>query len=140
MTSPTLNEAPEYGADFVRGMKVVESNKVALLVSGTASIDENGRTAHVDDFEAQADRMLVNLAALLRGQGADFADVVSAFTYLKHPTDAERLRRKLREAGFEGFPHAIVIAPICRPELLCETEALAVLPLESSQPFASSLS
>ncbi len=127
MTSPTLNEAVEYGADFVRGMKVVETNKVALHISGTASIDEHGRTAHPGDFEAQADRMLVNIAALLEGQGADFGDVTSAITYLKHPADAERLREKLRAAGFQGFPHALVTAPICRPDLLCETEALAVV-------------
>jgi enamine deaminase RidA (YjgF/YER057c/UK114 family) len=127
MTSPTLNEAMQYGADFVRGMKVVETNKVALHVSGTASIDEHGRTAHRDDFEAQADRMLVNIAALLHGQDADFKDIVSAITYLRHPADAGRLVKKLHEAGFEGFPHAMVTAPICRPDLLCETEALAVL-------------
>ncbi len=127
MTSPTLNEAGQYGADFVRGMKMVETNKVALHVSGTASIDEHGRTAHPGDFVAQADRMLVNIAALLAGQGASFGDVVSAITYLKHPADAGRLRQKLHEAGFEGFPHALVAAPICRPDLLCETEALAVV-------------
>lgn len=130
MTAPTLNEATSYGADFVRGMKMVETNKVALHVSGTASIDEAGRTAHPGDFEAQADRMLVNIAALLEGQGAGFGDVVSAVTYLKHRSDAKRLREKLREAGFEGFPHVSVAAPICRPDLLCETEALAVLPRE----------
>jgi enamine deaminase RidA (YjgF/YER057c/UK114 family) len=128
MTSPTLNEASEYGADFVRGMRVAETNKVALHVSGTASIDEHGRTVHCGDLEAQADRMLVNIAALLEGQGARFADVVHAITYLRHPADAERIRDRLRKAGFAGFPHALVAAPICRPDLLCETEVLAVLP------------
>ena len=128
MTSPTLNEAPQYGADFVRGMRVEEANKISLLVSGTASIDEHGHTAHVGDFDAQADRMFVNIAALLQRQGATFNDVVHAITYLKHPADAQRLRTKIKEAGFEGFPHALVVAPVCRPELLCETEALAVLP------------
>jgi enamine deaminase RidA (YjgF/YER057c/UK114 family) len=128
MTSPTLNEAAQYGADFVRGMKMVETNKVALHVSGTASIDKHGRTVHIGDFDAQADRMLVNIAALLEGQGAKFSDVVSAITYLKHPADAGRLRDRLHAGGFEGFPHALVAAPICRSDLLCETEALAVLP------------
>jgi enamine deaminase RidA (YjgF/YER057c/UK114 family) len=128
MTSPTLNEAPEYGADFVRGMRVAEANKVALHVSGTASIDEQGGTAHVGDVGAQAERMLVNIAALLEGQGAGFGDIVSAITYVKHPADQARVLEKLRSAGFAGFPHALVVAPICRPELLCETEALAVLP------------
>lgn len=129
MSSPTLNEAATYGADFARGMRVVEANKVALHVSGTASIDEHGRTAHPGDFDRQVDRMLRNIDALLERQGANLGDVVSAITYLKHPADAGRLHRKLRESGFEGFPHALVAAEICRPELLCETEVLAALPL-----------
>jgi enamine deaminase RidA (YjgF/YER057c/UK114 family) len=128
MTSPTLNEASEYGADFVRGLRVTEANKVALWVSGTASIDEHGQSVHRGDFDAQADRMLVNIGALLERQGARYADVVHAITYLKHPADAGRLRAKLRAAGFAGFPHALVVAPICRPELLVETEVLAVVP------------
>lgn len=132
MTSPTLNEAAEYGADFVRGMKVVEANKIALHVSGTASIDEQGRSAHIDNFDAQAERMLVNIAALLERQGANYGSVVSAITYLKRAEDAAALRRKLSAAGFAGFPHALVVAEICRPELLCETEALAVLPTKPS--------
>jgi enamine deaminase RidA (YjgF/YER057c/UK114 family) len=140
MSAPTLNEAPLYGSDFARGMKMVETNKVALHVSGTASIDEAGRTAHPGDFEAQADRMLVNVAALLEGQGATFGDVVSAVTYLKRPADARRLREKLRAAGFEGFPNALVAAPICRPELLCETEALAVLPIAGRTVVRSAIS
>jgi enamine deaminase RidA (YjgF/YER057c/UK114 family) len=128
MSAPTLNEAPCYGSDFARGVRVVEANKIALHVSGTASIDEAGRTAHPGDVDAQIERMLRNVAALLEGQGATFADVVSAVTYLKRPADAARLERKLRDAGIGGFPNACVAAPICRPDLLCEMEVLAVLP------------
>ena len=132
MTTPTLNEAPVYGSDFSRGMRIREANKVALHISGTASLDEGGRTVHLDDFDAQVDRMLVNVAALLEEQGAGFGDVVSAITYLKHPEDAQRLRQKFREAGYQGFPNVLVEAEVCRPDLLCETEALAVLPRSAS--------
>lgn len=132
MSAPTFNEPWFYGADFSRGLKVVEANKVALYVSGTASVDEAGRTAHVGDLPAQVDRLLVNLSALLAGQGASFRDVVSAVTYVKHPMDAALLRATFRDRGFDGFPSVLVRAPICRPDLLCETEAVAVLPL--SQP------
>jgi enamine deaminase RidA (YjgF/YER057c/UK114 family) len=137
MSAPTLNEAMLYGSDFARGMRIVEANKVALHVSGTASIDDAGRTVSPGSFEAQVERMLVNVAALLEGQGASFGDVVSAVTYLKRPADAERLREKLHEAGFDGFPNALVAAPLCRPELLCETEALAVLPSAVPIPTCS---
>jgi enamine deaminase RidA (YjgF/YER057c/UK114 family) len=134
MQAPTLNDAASYGSDFARGIRIVEANKVALHVSGTASLDEAGRTAHRGDLEAQAARMLVNVAALLEGQGASFADVVCAVTYLKRPADAERLREILRQAGFDGFPNAMVSAEICRIELLCETEALAVLSRATPPP------
>jgi enamine deaminase RidA (YjgF/YER057c/UK114 family) len=125
MSAPTLNEAVSYGSDFARGMSVVEADNIALYVSGTASIDEAGSTSHPGDLDAQVDRMLLNIAALLEGQGASIADVVSGVTYLKRPADGPRLRQKLREAGFAGFPNALVAAQICRSDLLCEMEVRA---------------
>ncbi len=132
MSAPTLNEAWSYGADFSRGLRVAEANTVTLYVSGTASIDEAGRTAHAGDFEAQAGRMLHNIASLLAQQGAAFENLVSGVTYLKNPSDAPVLRSMYRERGFDGFPCALVQAPLCRPELLCEAEAVALLPLATA--------
>jgi enamine deaminase RidA (YjgF/YER057c/UK114 family) len=129
MSTPTLNEAWSYGADFSRGLRVVDANKVGLYVSGTASIDEAGRTVHAGDFGAQVDRMLHNIAFLLAQQGATFANLVSGVTYLKRPSDAAALRSICRQRGFDGFPCAVVEARLCRPELLCEAEAVALLPL-----------
>jgi enamine deaminase RidA (YjgF/YER057c/UK114 family) len=129
LSAPSLGEAWLYGADFSRGLKVVEANKVALYVSGTASVDEAGRTVHVGKFEPQADRMLANISSLLGARGASFRHVLSAVTYLKRPHDAALLRSMFHVHGFEGFPTAIVEAPLCRPELLCETEVVAALPL-----------
>lgn len=129
MSTPTLNEAWTYGADFSRGLRLVDGNKVALHVSGTASLDERGESVHLGDFDAQVERMLLNLTSLLAEQGAGFGDVVSAVTYLKNPADAPRLHELLQRGGFLGFPFVVVEAPLCRPELLCETEVVALLPL-----------
>ncbi len=82
MTTPTLNEAPDYGSDFSRGMRVDEANRASLYVSGTASLDERGDTVHRGDFGRQAGRMLVNVAGLLEQQGATFGDIVYAITYV----------------------------------------------------------
>jgi enamine deaminase RidA (YjgF/YER057c/UK114 family) len=128
MSAPSLNEASTYGADFSRGLRLARANGVALHVSGTASVDEAGRTAHAGDFAAQVERMLHNLASLLGAQGATFDAVVSGITYLKRPGDAPLLRAMFRERGFDRFPCAVVEAPLCRPELLCETEAVAMMP------------
>ncbi len=127
MSTPSLNEAWSYGVDFSRGLRVAEANKVTLHISGTASIDDAGRSVHAGNFTAQVDRMLDNIASLLAEQGATFANLVSAITYLKNPSDAPALRAKYRERGFDGFPCALVQAALCRPELLCETEAVAML-------------
>lgn len=132
MSTPTLNEAWTYGADFSRGLRVVEANKVALYVSGTASIDEGGETVHAGDFAAQAERMLHNIATLLAAQGATFAHLVSGVVYLRRPGDAPALRALCRQRGFDGFPCALVEAPLCRRELLCEAEAVAMLPLATA--------
>jgi enamine deaminase RidA (YjgF/YER057c/UK114 family) len=129
MTTPTLNEAHTYGSDFSRGLRVMEGNKLALYISGTASVDELGRTAHVDDFEAQVERMLLNVETLLSAQKASFANVLSAVTYLKSAADAPTFQRIMRARGLAEMPNAVVHAAVCRPDLLCEMEAIAALPL-----------
>ena len=138
MTTPLLNEAWSYGADFSRGLRVEEANRTTLHVSGTASIDEAGRTVHVGDFAAQAERMLDNIESLLEGHGAARADLASGVTYLKRASDAAALRALYRRRGFDAFPCAIVEAGLCRPELLCETEVVAVLPRPRTGPAALS--
>lgn len=130
MSTPALNEAWTYGSEFSRGLRVMEANKVALYVSGTASVDEKGRTAHVGDFEAQVDRMILNISSLLSAQNASFNDVLSAVTYLKRVADAPRLREIFHDRGIVGFRNALVQASVCRPDLLCEMEVIAGLPLQ----------
>jgi enamine deaminase RidA (YjgF/YER057c/UK114 family) len=129
MTTPTLNEARTYGADFSRGLRVVEENRIALYISGTASVNEEGSTAHANDFAGQVNRMLLNVETLLSEQQASFRDVLSAVTYLTKPDDVSILRRILRDRGLDDLPNAMVHAAVCRPDLLCEMEAVAALPL-----------
>ena len=126
MSTPYLNEAWSYGADFSRGLRVAQSNGTMLHLSGTASIDEAGHSLYPGDIEAQAERMIDNIESLLGEQGVGFSSLLYGVTYVKRPGDAKRMRAVLRKRGFDGFPCVAVIAPLCRPELLCETEAVAV--------------
>jgi hypothetical protein len=77
--------------------------------------------------------MLHNIASLLAEQGAGFGDLLSGVAYVKHPSDAPMVRAMFRQGGFEGFPCALVHAPLCRPELLCEAEVLAIRPLTPAE-------
>ncbi len=56
MHAATLNEAPEYGSSFSRGMKLGLPDKTILFVSGTASVDEAGATVHHGDSRRQIER------------------------------------------------------------------------------------
>jgi enamine deaminase RidA (YjgF/YER057c/UK114 family) len=124
----TLNEAPDYGSDFSRGMRVDYRDRSVVYISGTASIDTEGRVVHLGEIEPQVDRMLVNVEELFAGQGATYENVVSAITYLKRPEYAEAFRRVAARRGMpERIPNTLCVADICRPEWLCEIELVAVL-------------
>ncbi|HET8548992.1 MAG TPA: Rid family hydrolase [Bryobacteraceae bacterium] len=127
-----LNEAIEYGSAFSRGVRIDLGNIVVLLISGTASIDEHGRTVHAGDFRAQLRRTYHNITALLANEGATWKDVVRTTCYLR---DIERdygafndeRTAFYREQGLNPFPASTgVQAILCRPELLVEIEAIAI--------------
>jgi enamine deaminase RidA (YjgF/YER057c/UK114 family) len=128
MTTPTLNEAATYGASFSRGMKVDLPDKTVLYISGTASVDERGATVHIGDKRRQLERMLLNIRELLAPHGATFADLTQAATFLKRADYLELCELVMEEWGLQGVPNSFVEAGVCRPNLLCEMEAIAILP------------
>lgn len=128
-----LNEAPEYGSAFSRGMKLEMGNLVVLLISGTASIDEHGATVHAGDLRAQTRRTFDNITALLESESATWKDVVRTTCYLRdidrdYAAFNEERMRFYQEQGLDPLPASTGIqAILCRPELLVEIEAIAVL-------------
>jgi enamine deaminase RidA (YjgF/YER057c/UK114 family) len=122
------NEATEYGSAFARGMEVVLEDARYVFVSGTASIDDRGQTLHVGDFEAQVRYTLEAVASLLEGAGGALADISQATAFLKRPADAAAFERVVGGAGLGSLPLVTAIADVCRPELLFEIDATAVLP------------
>ncbi len=129
-----LNEAYCYErpSSFSRGLRIDLNGLAILLLSGTASVDESGRTVHAGDFRAQARRTFENLTALLASEGAGWRDVVRTTCYLR---DIERdygAFNEERTAFYEALrldplPASTGIqAVLCRPELLVEIEAIAM--------------
>jgi len=82
-----LNEATSYGSAFSRGMRIDLNGLVILLISGTASIDSQGHTAHVGDLRGQVRRTFDNITGLLAREGATWHDIVRTTCYLR---DIER--------------------------------------------------
>jgi 2-iminobutanoate/2-iminopropanoate deaminase len=129
-----LNEAYDYArpSSFSRGLRLDIKGVAILLISGTASVDEFGRSIHEGDFRAQAWRTYQNITALLESEGASWKDVVRTTCYLR---DIERdyaafneIRTEFfKQQGLEPLPASTGIqAILCRPELLIEMEAMAI--------------
>jgi 2-iminobutanoate/2-iminopropanoate deaminase len=129
-----LNEAYTYAKPsyFSRGMRIDLGGLIILLISGTASIDEHGKTVHVGDFRAQTRRTLRNITGLLESEGATWRDVVRTSCYLRdidrdYATFNEERTAFYTEQGLNPLPASTGIeAKLCRPELLVEMEAIAM--------------
>jgi enamine deaminase RidA (YjgF/YER057c/UK114 family) len=130
----TLNEAFDYPkpSSFSRALRLDIKGVTILLISGTASVDENGKTVHVGDFRAQTWRTYQNITGLLEAEGATWKDVVRTTCYLR---DIERdyeafneIRTQFfREQELDPLPASTGIqAILCRPDLLIEIEAIAI--------------
>jgi enamine deaminase RidA (YjgF/YER057c/UK114 family) len=127
--APSMNEAAEYGSSFSRGMKVVREDRIIAYVSGTASIDNKGNIVHIGNIENQVHRMLLNVEELLATQNITPNDIVTLITYLKEPNFLDTFYKIYKEHSFpKDAPNTISTADICRPEWLCEIEAIAVVP------------
>jgi enamine deaminase RidA (YjgF/YER057c/UK114 family) len=131
-----LNEAYDYDkpSSFSRGMRVDLPGAAILFLSGTASVDEKGDTVYVGDFKAQCLRTLRNLTQLLVAEDASWHDVVRTSCYLRdidRDYDAFNEIRTMFMAriGLDPLPASTGIqAGICRPDLLVEIEAIAIVP------------
>jgi 2-iminobutanoate/2-iminopropanoate deaminase len=129
-----LNEAYDYSkpSSFVRGMRIDLNGLVILLISGTASIDEYGKTVHVGDFRAQCQRTFKNITGLLEAEGCTWKDIVRTSCYLRDiDRDYEAFNEErtvfYQQQGLDPVPASTGIqAKLCRPDLLVEIEAIAM--------------
>jgi enamine deaminase RidA (YjgF/YER057c/UK114 family) len=129
-----LNEAHAYAkpSSFSRGMRIDLNGLTILLISGTASIDENGVSVHVGDFRAQMRRTLQNITGLLASEDCTWHDIVRTTCYLRdierdYGAFNEERTAFFKEQGLDPLPASTGIqAILCRPELLVEIEAIAM--------------
>ncbi|MHC4129025.1 MAG: RidA family protein [Planctomycetota bacterium] len=135
-----LNEAYDYPkkVSFSRGMRVELDNCVMLFISGTASVGEDGESLYPGDVRAQSWRMFNNISGLLESEGADWHDVVRTTCYLadfRRYDEFNEVRNAFYEKqGLDPLPASTCVeARICRPELLVEVEAIAIIPRDRAR-------
>jgi len=129
-----LNEAYDYErpSSFSRALRIDVGAMAILLISGTASVDENGVSVNIGDFRAQTQRAYRNITELLKAAGATWKDVVRTTCYLRdierdYAAFNEERTAFFHEQELEPLPASTGIqAILCRPELLIEMEAIAM--------------
>ena len=84
-----LNEAYNYQkpSSFSRALRLELGGYKILIVSGTASVNEEGKAEYIGDFKAQLWRTFRNLTNLLTAESMSWHDVVRTTCYLR---DIER--------------------------------------------------
>lgn len=127
-----LNEAPSYGSAFSRAIEVPMGDFSFVLISGTASVDENGKTYMPGSFNDQVARTFHNISCLLSEAGVNWHDVVRTRCYLR---DMDRDYKSFNDYRthfykinkINPYPASLCIeARLCRPDLLVEIEATAI--------------
>jgi len=117
-----LSPTHDYGVAFERGVRLSDGH---VLISGTASIDDKGQVLHEGDVLAQADRLLENIAELLREGGSGLERVPYFVIYLRDISDYPVIEAYMQER-FPAVPRIILEARVCRPAWLIEMECETV--------------
>ncbi|MBN1607528.1 MAG: hypothetical protein JW940_12905 [Polyangiaceae bacterium] len=128
LASHTQLEPTCYGSSFARGAVLSTSGVTALHVSGTAAIGAHGESLFPGDIQAQIEATLDHVASLLASAaGATLADIAAATAFVKRPEYATVFEARLQARGLLSFPAVVVVADVCRDELLFELDAEALL-------------
>ncbi len=132
-----LNEAFDYQkpSSFSRAIRLDLGGYSVLLISGTASVNEEGEAEHIGDFRAQCWRTFRNISELLQAENMSWHDVVRTSCYLR---DIERDYKDFNEIRTQ-FYNWLELDPLpastgiqvrlCWETLLVEIEAIAICKL-----------
>ncbi len=107
-----------------------------LLISGTARVDEQGRTLYAGNLRVQTRRTFDNITALLVAEDATWKGIVRTTCYLRglerdYTFNEERMAF-YKEQGLNPVPASTGIqAILCCPDLLIEIEAIAMFRRET---------
>jgi enamine deaminase RidA (YjgF/YER057c/UK114 family) len=124
--SPMQGCARKYGSSFSRAVEVHMGDHRHLFVSGTASIDPFGRTAHRGDLMAQIALTMRVVHAILNSRAMDWRDVVRGLAYFRRRGDMASFDRWRLANEVDVLPVIPVAQTICRDDLLYEIEVDAV--------------
>ena len=136
-TENYLSPTDLYNVTFERGVRLDYGELQQFYISGTASINKDGKIQYYGDLIKQTERIKVNIEALLNSGGATMDDLQMLIVYLRDSSNYYITKRTV-ERLFPMTPYMILNAAVCRTGWLIEIEAVATkkkLNLEYSNYF-----
>ena len=130
--SPLQCAATDYKSSFSRAIKVSTDGYKKLMVSGTASILPDGKTAFKGKPADQVIKTFQVIQAILKKEGMDFADVSRAIAYFPDSSTMHVFNQYCVEYNLNSDVVLKVEADICRDDLLFEMELDAFSGKQSS--------
>jgi enamine deaminase RidA (YjgF/YER057c/UK114 family) len=127
--------AYDYGSAFARASQAITPAGRTVFVSGTAAIDDAGRSCFLGDAPAQIRMTLDCVQAVLADMQCAPRDVVQAIAYCKTPAVAAEFTQRFQSTI--PWPWVVVVCDICRDDLLFEVEATAGLPTAPHAPASA---
>jgi enamine deaminase RidA (YjgF/YER057c/UK114 family) len=133
-----INEAYDYQkpSSFSRALRLDFGDYKVLLLSGTASVNEEGKAEHIGDFKAQLWRTYLNITNLLAAERMTWHDVVRTTNYLRDIERDYAEFNKIRTTFYQWLnldplPASTGIqARLCWETLLVEIEVYAICKLK----------
>jgi len=120
--SPLQCPATDYRSSFSRAAEMQFPDRRYLIVSGTASIDPEGRSAHLGDIDGQIALTMRVVEAILESRNFTWADVTRMVVYYEDISEAPRFGAYCRSRSLPPLPLVPAHAVVCRSDLLFEVE------------------
>jgi enamine deaminase RidA (YjgF/YER057c/UK114 family) len=130
LTNSRQEDAFRYGSAFSRAAFVGETDLKSVSISGTAAIDERGRSCHRGDLPAQINLTLDSIQELIGQKGLSLGDICEACVFFKNGDEqaVAEFRRIAARRGLADIPAIHIHADVCRDDLLFEIDGTAVAP------------
>lgn len=128
-------DAFRYGSAFSRGALIRSPAAALFHLSGTAAIDERGKSLFSGDIRGQIGCTLDKVEALMAQNGSGLRDITAATVFVKHAEYAGIFREMIMARGLADLPAICIVADVCRDDLLFEIDAEASAPKCSTTTY-----